>query len=60
MDFVGEGEGGKIWENGIEICKILCRKRVVSLGSMYDIGCLGLVYWDDLEGWYGEGGGRRV
>jgi len=21
---------------------------------------LGLVHWDDLEGWYGEGGGRRV
>ena len=28
--------------------------------SMHDIGCLGLVYWDDPEGWYGEGGGRRV
>ena len=25
---------------------------------MHDIGCLGLVHWDDLEGWYGEGGGR--
>ena len=22
--------------------------------------CLGLVHWDDPEGWYGEGGGRRV
>ena len=22
MDSVGEGEGGKIWENGIESCKI--------------------------------------
>ena len=21
---------------------------------------LGLVHWDDPEGWYGEGGGRRV
>ena len=21
---------------------------------------LGLVYWDDPEGWYGEGGGRGV
>jgi len=26
----------------------------------YDTGCLGLVHWDDPEGWYGEGGGRRV
>ena len=22
--------------------------------------CLELVHWDDPEGWYGEGGGRRV
>ena len=35
-------------------------KRVASLGSMHDTGCLGLVHWDDPEGWYGEGGGRRV
>ena len=27
---------------------------------MHDIGCLGLVHWDDLEGWHGEGGGRWV
>ena len=25
-----------------------------------DTGCSGLVHWDDPEGWYGEGGGRRV
>ena len=27
---------------------------------MQDTGCLGLVHWDDPEGWYREGGGRRV
>ena len=27
---------------------------------MHDAGCLGLVHWDDPEGWYGEGEGRRV
>ena len=27
---------------------------------MHDTGCLGLVLWDDPEGWNGEGGGRRV
>ena len=27
------------------------------IGAM--AGCLGLVHWDDPEGWYGEGGGRR-
>ena len=26
MDSVGEGEGGKIWENGIETCMISCMK----------------------------------
>ena len=35
-------------------------KRVASPGSMRDTGCLGLVHWYDPEGWYGEGGGRRV
>ena len=49
-----------IWENGIEICIISYMKRVASPGSMHDTGCLGLVHWDDPEGWYGEGGGRRV
>ena len=29
-------------------------------GSMHDTGCLGLVHWDDAEGWDGEGGGRGV
>ena len=28
MDSVGEGEGGKIWENGIEICIISYMERV--------------------------------
>ena len=60
MDSVREGEGGKIWENGIETCKISRMKRVASPGSMHDTGCLGLVHWDDPKGWYGEGGGRRV
>ena len=27
---------------------------------MHDTGCLGLVHWDDPEGGFGEGGGRRV
>ena len=57
---MGEGEGGEIWENDIETCKISCMKRVTSPGLMHDTGSLGLVQWDDPEGWYGEGGGRRV
>ena len=60
MDSMGEGEGGKIWENGIETYKISCMKRVTSPGSMHDTGCLGLVHWDDPEGGYWEGGGFRM
>ena len=60
LNSVGEGEGGMIWENGIETCVISYMKRVASPGSMHDTGCLGLVHWDNPVGWYGEGGGRRV
>ena len=27
---------------------------------MQDTGSVGMVHWDDPEGWYGEGGGRGV
>ena len=57
---MGEGEGGMIWENDIETYIISYVKRITSPVSMHDTGCLGLVHWDDPEGWYGEGGGRRV
>ena len=60
MDSVGEGVGGKIWENGIETCIISYKKRISSPGSMQDTGCLGLVHWDDPQGWYREGGGSGV
>ena len=49
VDSVGEGEGGMIWENGIETCVLSCKKQIASLGSMQDTGCLGLVHWDDPE-----------
>ena len=57
---MGEGEGGMIWENGIETCIISYKKRITSPGLMQDTGCLGLVHWDDPEGWYREGGGKGV
>ena len=60
LDPVGEGEGGMIWENGIETCILSYKKQITSLGSIQDTGCLGLVHWDDPEGWYGERGGRGV
>ena len=39
---------------------LLGRMAVLFPGLMHDTGCSGLVYWDDPEGWYGEGGGRGV
>ena len=57
---MGEGEGGMIRENGIETCIISYMKRIASPGLMHDTGCLGLVHWDDPEGWHGEGEGRGV
>ena len=35
-------------------------RKYTSLGSMHETGCLGLVLWDDPEGWDGEGSGRGV
>ena len=50
LDSEGEGEGGTIWENGIETCILSGKKRIASLCLMQDAGCLGLVHGDDLEG----------
>ena len=55
---MGEGEGGTVWENGIETCILSYVKWIASPGLMQDTGCSGLVHWDDPEGWDGEGGGR--
>ena len=50
LDSVEEGEDGMIWEKGIETCKISYVKQIASPGLMHDIGCSGLVHWDDPEG----------
>ena len=55
-----EGEGGMIWENGIETCILSGKKQIASLCSIQDTGCLGLVHGDDPERCYREGGGRGV
>ena len=60
LDSVGEGEGGMVWENGIETCILSYVKWIASPGSMHDTGCSGLVHWDDPEGWDGKGGERGV
>ena len=57
---MGGGEGGMIWEHGIEKCIISYKKQIASPGSMQDTGSLGLVHGDDPEGWDGEGSGTGV
>ena len=49
-----------IWENSIKRCVLPYVKQIASPGSMHETGCLGLVHWDDPEGWDGEGGGRGI
>ena len=57
---MGEGQGGMIWGTGIETYIISHVKRTASTGLMHETGCLGLVHWDDPDGWYREGAGNGV
>ena len=57
---VGEGKGRMTWKNSIETCILSYMKQIASPGLMHETGFLGLVHWDDPEGWDGEGGGSRV
>ena len=46
------------------VLKRMALKQILTLitspGSMHETGCLGLVHWDDPEGWDVEGVGRGV
>ena len=57
---MGEGEGGMIWENGVEICIISYMELVASPGSMHDTGCwcTGTTQRDGMG--REEGGGFRM
>ena len=62
MDSAGEGEGGEIWENGIETCIISCMKRVASPGQCMMMNawgwCTGTTQRDGMG--MEEGGGFRM
>ena len=59
---MGDSEGLRVEATKLtlEIKQFIKRERIASPGSMQDTGSLGLVHWDDPEGWYGAGGGRGV
>ena len=50
LDSLGEGEGGMVWENGIETYKLSYVKQIASPGSMHETGHSGLVHSDDQIG----------
>ena len=54
----GEGEGGMIWENSTEACVLPYVKYRTSPSSMRETGHSKPVFWDNTEGWDGEGAGR--
>ena len=60
QSFVGEAEGGMIWERNIETYILSNVKQIASPGLMHETGCSGPEHWDDPQGWDGEGGGRWV
>ena len=60
LDSVGERDGGMIWENSTETHILPYVKETTSESLMYEAGHPKMVFWDNLEGSGGEGGGRRV
>ena len=56
---MGDSEGLRVEATKLtlEIKQFIKRERIARPGSMQDTGSLGLVHWDDPEGWYEEGGG---
>ena len=61
MDSVGEGEGGMIWENGIETCILPYVKQITSQVRCMKQGaqgwCTGLTLRDGMGRDVGEGSG---
>ena len=60
VDTVREAEGGINWESSTETYTLLCVKQPASGNLLYDAGSSNLVLCDNLEGWDGVGGGRKV
>ena len=50
LDPVGEGKGGRIWENSIETCILPYVKQMTSVSSMHEAGHPKPVLWDNPEG----------
>ena len=53
---MGEGEGGMIWGNGMEICRISYKKQITSPSLIQDAWgwCTGMTQRDDTRREVGE------
>jgi len=60
LDSVGEGEGGMIWENDIEMCILPDVKYMTSPISMCETAHSKPLHWDNPEGWGGDGSETEV
>ena len=50
FEYVGEGEGGMIWENSTETCILPYVKQLTSASLMHEAGHPNPVLWDNPEG----------
>ena len=59
MDSMGEGKGGKIWENSIETCILPYVKQIASPGLMHETSAqgqsTGTTQWDRMGREVGRG-----
>ena len=60
LDTVWERKGKMIWESSIETDALLYVKQIASGNLLSDIGNPKPVLSDNLQGWFGEWGGRKV
>ena len=58
LNSAGEGEGGRIGENSIEMCTLSYVKQMTSASLIHEAEHSKPVLWANSEGWGGEEGGR--
>ena len=58
LDSVGEGQGGMIWKNSIEMCILPYVKQITSPSSKHETEHSKLVHWDRPEGRGVQDGGH--
>ena len=60
LDSVEEGEGRVLGKNSTETCILPYVNEMTRASLMHEAGHSKPMLWDNLEGWDGDGGGRKV